>query len=437
MTFADTTCSVGKQGEIGGCTLAPEGPDSRVAFTPLKPGEGIRLSGTITAFSPPVIPPEPDLPIHRQDHRRQLALTTVPIGLVMAVLVFVVAKRRGRNEVFGGGGAAEAAYGRLAAPAGSTVAGLLPAAPVSTRLVSDAKLESLATTEFVPPKGIDPWQGSVLLNERIDDKTVAAWFSALAASEAITFAQRDGHLVVGIGRRRSELDPSNSALVDQFMHGRAELTLGSYDSHFASAWSSVKAQQAAAIQASGWWKRRAPKADTSAASGPLAIVIIVAILLFFLGGSVVSALFGVFRSTALAYVFAAAVPAFVAYCVYATLLPVRSATGSALALLTESFRRFLDASEGLHVEWAWQQGLLREYSAWAVSLGAADAWGKALEHSNVPPNEYVYANPLLVYSMSSAFSSSHTAPSTSSSGGGGFSGGGVGGGGGGGSSGSW
>ena len=126
---------------------------------------------------------------------------------------------------------------------------------------------------------------------------------------------------------------------------------------------------------------------------------------------------------------------------YRTLLPVRSATGSALALRTESFRRFLAASEGRHVEWAWKQGLLREYSAWAVALGAASAWERALAASSVPPVEYV-SGPLLVYSMGPAFTSAHTAPSSSGGSGGGFSGGGfsggsVGGGGGGGSSGCW
>ena len=102
--------------------------------------------------------------------------------------------------------------------------------------------------------------------------------------------------------------------------------------------------------------------------------------------------------------------------------------------MTESFRRFLAASEGRHVEWAWSQGLLREYSAWAVSLGAADAWGKALAASNVPPSELYGYNPLLVHSVSRSFASSRTAPSR---GGAGASSGGVGGGGGGGSSGSW
>jgi hypothetical protein len=103
-------------------------------------------------------------------------------------------------------------------------------------------------------------------------------------------------------------------------------------------------------------------------------------------------------------------------------------------LRSESFRRFLAASEGKHVEWAWQQGLVREYSAWAVALGAAEAWSKAVKASNIPDPQVSLSGPLLLYSAGSAFSSSRTAPSSSGGGGGG---GGVGGGGGGGSSGSW
>jgi len=120
------------------------------------------------------------------------------------------------------------------------------------------------------------------------------------------------------------------------------------------------------------------------------------------------------------------------------LLPARSAQGSALALRAESFRRFLDASEGSHVEWAWSQGLLREYSAWAVALGEADAWSRALDRANVPEPARLAAAPILIAHMGPSVRSSRTAPSSSGSGGGGgFSGGSVGGGGGGGSSGSW
>ena len=167
----------------------------------------------------------------------------------------------------------------------------------------------------------------------------------------------------------------------------------------------------------------------------------VVILFFFFGaGSLVSALLGTFRGKIPALMFAVIVPYFFAHFVYSVLLPSRSATGSALALRAESFRRFLAASEGKHVDWAWKQGLLREYSAWAVALGAADAWGKALAASNVPAPEMSLASPMWLYSMGPSFETTRSAPSSSGSSGSGFSGfsgGSVGGGGGGGSSGSW
>jgi uncharacterized membrane protein YgcG len=299
-------------------------------------------------------------------------------------------------------------------------------------------MAAMATIEFVPPKGVEPWQGAVLLREHINDETVAAWFSGLVAKEAITLDKVDGDLVMGSGPKRSQLDAAAAAHIDRMLDDRTTLQLGKYDKDFAAAWKAVKADQDESIKASGWWKRLPPN-SASGGGLPAAMLMAFVVLVFFGGASALGAVLGVFKLWPLALLFGLGVPMLMAYTVYRSLLPALSATGSALALRTESFRRFLVASEGQHVEWAWKQGLLREYSAWAVSLGAADAWGKALEHSNVPPTEFGIGNPLLVYSMGSAFAHTRTAPSSSGSSGfgGGFSGGSVGGGGGGGSSGSW
>ena len=309
------------------------------------------------------------------------------------------------------------------------------------QLVADDDMDELATIEFVPPKGIAPWQGAVLLTERIDNATVGAWFSGLVAREAITLDTEDDDLVLAAGPKRSQLDPASASHVDKILGGRDRVELGSYDKKFATAWSDVRKELAASISSSGWWKRMPPGATTQLASAQSIGVLVAVIAIFVFGiGSVITALLGLFDSLGFAIAFGILVPAVIAYFVYRTLLRVRSATGSALALRAESFRRFLDASEGQHVDWAWKQGLLREYSAWAVALGAADAWSNALNQSHVPPAESAsLTHPMLVYSMGSSFASSHTAPSSSGSGssGGSFSGGSVGGGGGGGSSGSW
>ncbi len=426
----DPMCNVGGDGDRGGCSLEQVGDDYRVVFTPLAAGDGVTIGGRIVAYTEPVIPDLPALPASAPDRRVVLALVMIPLGLLGAGVVFLIARRRGRNEVFSGG-AVEAAYGALPPPsAGGT------APSVSTTLVPDSKMAEMTTIEFVPPKGLDPWQGAVLLEERIDDGTVAAWFSALAAAGAITLRDDDGDLVIGSGPRRGELDPSNGAMVDQFMGSRSEIKLGSYDPQFAAAWNAVRVQQGSVIAASGWWRRGAPGSSQASAGFLFRMLILAFVFVFVVGGGVVTAgALGLLQSLPAALLIGLLAPVITAVVVYSTMLASRSATGSALALLTESFRKFLEASEGRHVDWAWSQGLLREYSAWAVALGAADAWGKALSSSGVPASEYAMSNPLLVHSMHSSFASSHTAPSSSGSGG--SSGGGVGGGGGGGSSGSW
>jgi hypothetical protein len=302
-------------------------------------------------------------------------------------------------------------------------------------MVADSKLDELATIEFVPPKGIDPWQGAVLLRERIDDDVVSAWFSALVASEALTIDDSGKKPILGVGRRRGEVDPATSAILNQFFSGRAQVELGTYDPLFASAWGSVRSQQISLIRSSGWWRKRPPGTGSGAKGVLTALALVLVFIGFSVGATVLTSVLGLANSVPIALAIGFVVPVIVAIGVYSTLLPARSATGSALALQAESFRRFLAASEGRHVEWAWTQGLLREYSAWAVALGAADAWSKALAQSNVPPNALGVSNPLIVHSVAHSFASSHTAPSSSGSGGSG--GGGVGGGGGGGSSGSW
>ncbi len=66
----------------------------------------------------------------------------------------------------------------------------------------------MATIEFVPPKGIEPWQGAVLLREQIDDSTVSAWFSGLVAKDAIDLRREGSRVTLVPGPTRAELDVS-------------------------------------------------------------------------------------------------------------------------------------------------------------------------------------------------------------------------------------
>jgi len=431
MSLLNPTCNAGAQGAVGGCTLARDRDVYRAVISPLKPGQGITIGGTITGSTPVVQTADPPLPKRRSNDRLALALAIIPIGLITVAGVYASARRRGRNEVFAGG-AADAAYGSLPLPSGDA------RSRGDVRMVADSKMGELATIEFVPPKGIEPWQGAVLLSERFD-RTVAAWVSGLVAKDAIRLTEDDG-LTIHRGPKYDLLDTETKALVDQMLDYKDELKLGTYNANFGKAWSEVWTLERDSIAKSGWWKRLPPGSARQGGAATKFVGLVVVAFFIFGAGSFITALLGLFRGKILASIFAALVSFIAAHFVYSVLLPARSATGSALALRAESFRRFLAASEGKHVDWAWKQGLLREYSAWAVALGAADAWGKALAASNVPAPEMSLASPMWLYTMGPSFETTRSAPSSSGSSGSGFSGfsgGSVGGGGGGGSSGSW
>jgi uncharacterized membrane protein YgcG len=434
-------CNVGGAGASGGCTLAKDGVLYRTVIAPLAPNTGITVGGTISKLVTPLLVDEPAPVGHRTERRWPLAMATALLGLLAGGAGYLVATRLGRNEV-AGSSAADAAY--VTAPRAPTAPGA-PATPPPappTRLVTDKQLEAMSTTEFAPPEGIRPWQGRLLLREQIDLDSMSAWFGDQIAQEYFTLTGKgttDDPQILGAGPKLHAAPPViRDRIVTLLGSDTSTLTLGKYEPRLATLWDEIRDEQRDMAAQSGWWKKFPPGTNPSFPA-LLGIAVAVAVVVVIL-----SVWRGWVQHWPIALVLAIGVPAAVAGSAYRTLLPVRSAVGSALALRTESFRKFLKASEGTHVDWAWQHGLLREYSAWAVALGAADAWGRAVANSTVPPQQLaMHTGPLLFAASMTNFSSTFTPPPSPSHGGGGgfsgggFSGGGVGFGGGGGSSGNW
>jgi uncharacterized membrane protein YgcG len=416
--LTDTTCNVGPFGTVGGCELQADGGLWRVQFSPLPPGSGITVGGAITGVVDPPEVAEPPIPARRDSHQLPLALGTGALGAIVGVGGFLLFRRMGRNEV-GGASAADAAFGRN------------DDGPV--RLVTDAELAAMATTEFEPPRGLRPWHGALLLQEKVTPSTVSAWFSDQIAQGVIELSADGG--TMSAGPKLDQAPPVTRERFETLLGDDGTLTLGTYHAPLTTLWNEVTEEQKTAARESGWWKRGAPGSPTTVPPALIAAGVMMALLVFLAFWA------GLRQSIVMTILVAMVGPAFVAGWAYASLLPRRSASGSAAALKAESFRNFLEKSEGKHVDWAWQHGLLREYTAWAVALGAADAWGRAISASAVPPPELgVNTMPLLLYSHAHQWQNTYTAPSTSGSSGfsgGGFSGGFSGGGGGGGSSGSW
>ncbi|MEP6298724.1 MAG: hypothetical protein ABJ382_15475, partial [Ilumatobacter sp.] len=368
--------------------------------------------------------------------------TQLVLGAATAIGIFAWFRRRGSNEVFGAGGAADAAFapttvGGPPGPPGMSHELPVPAAgdwvaDVPTYRVPDSRLAELATVEFVPPRGVAPWQGNVLLSENVSDSTVSAWFSEMVARGAIEIHGESDGVTLQPGQTDARLSAVDRRHLAEIFRSSPVVALGAYDSSFAAVWKKIRSEQERVVAESGWWKR----SSTGSAVDGTTVVIVALGVVVTLVATLVALVLGALNSIVGAALLSVAVALVVAGLAYASMLASRTATGSALTLRTESFRRFLDASEGRHVDWAWEQGVTREYSAWAVALGAAEAWSKAIESSNIDQTANFTA-PMLLHTYASTISSTRVAPSTSSSGGGGFSGGGVGGGGGGGSSGSW
>jgi hypothetical protein len=429
-----TSCDTGSYGSFGGCELVRDDTGNYVAvIAPLAPNDGITVGGRIDGLTDVELPPARAQPDGAASGFAPLGLLMIPIGMLGAASAFYWNRRRGSNDVSGAGGAADAAFGGLPSP------GARSSSPVGpTRRVTDRELARMATIEFVPPRGLDPWQGMALLRESVDDQTVLAWFSGMVAREAlvVTGSGSDAQLV--LGPKHDRLSLVDQAHVARLFAGETTIELGTYDPDFASTWRNVADEQEGFIEESGWWNTKVRGSGGALRKVVTGVVVIAFTFVFFNVGALFAAAgVGVLSSPWFAIVLGFLVPFLVARLVYGSMLPSRTATGSALALRTESFRRFLASSEGKHVDWAWEHGVLREYSAWAVALGAAEAWSRAIGSSNIPDPTAAMSGPMLMYTLGPTFASTHTAPSSSGSSGGGFSGGGTGGGGGGGSSGSW
>ena len=419
-------CNVGRGGTSGGCTLQQVGDEYRVVFQPLEAGDGITVGGQIVRAFTAAEVPVPPIPSRRGDASGLLVAGVGVTGVGAAAGTFLLARRLGRNKV-AGGGAADAAYG-----------GGGPAL-----LMSDSAMEDFVTTEFVPPPSMTPWEGAMLLRERVDNQTVEAWYATQIAKEALVL-QPGSPATLAAGPKLQMLGGEDRARLNALVSGSTPtITLDKYQPRLASLTAKVRKAQIAKAKKSNWWEKFPPGSQVhfpAAVSGVVAVAALGVVLAVWAGWR---------QHVLVAFGVALGGTAAVAMAAYLPLLPVRSVQGSALAIRVESFRRFLLASEGKHVDWAWQQGILREYTAWAVALGAADAWGDALADSTIPPPQLSqFTTPFLVHTYWSSLQTSSRMPSSSGSGGsggwsggggfsGGFSGGSVGGGGGGGSSGSW
>lgn len=416
--LSDVLCSQGEAGSWEPCSVSqPEPGHLVVEVDKLNSFEGV----TVTATPTRPLAVVPALPLPPSGAARDPgtgvlppAVTAAAIALLAAAGTSIGVRRAGREYVWAGG-SADAAFGPQFGD------------EYPVRLVDHDELDSLASTEFAPPRGISAWQGGVLYRESVSKDQQVAWLLERAIAGEIEIEGEDDDLTLHL----LDVDSSDPQALNGLFGGRKTVDLSKYDKQFASGWDSLGNRLSRWYVDSEYWDPEGDRKRTRALviGIPLALLGLIGLVVFsaFANRSGPAWLVGVGLS-------GLAVGVGFSLLVRRWELRMRTPEGSGLWILIESFRQFIHDSDAQHVDDAAKRGVLLDYTAWAVALGEVDRWSKAVEEARLQGSP-IGPQALFMASMAphlgSATSSASTAPSTSGGGGS------VGGGGGGGGGGSW
>ncbi len=423
-------CSKGRAGAWDGCEAIEVEPGHLVVEVGgLDAEEGITISAT-AGETLSEVPTAPELTVGDADDPGSGLLLPGAVAAVAALAAALAAaavvQRMGRELVWAGG-SADAAFGPQ----------FDDKYPVER--VDQDRLHELASIEFAPPKDLTSWQGGIIHAEAVKDDHAVAWLLDRANAGEISLSGTGKNLSMTLEKVDSPEDKSLQAMFGK----RATVDLSSYDRQFAFGWKQLKVTLKRWYEDSPYWDQAGDRrrAKVRNIGFPVVAAGLVILIAFAVAAGRARAIW-----LAPAAVGACIAGAGIAMILRSWELRIRTPEGSGLWILTESFRRFINKSDAQHVEAAAKQGVLLDYTAWAVALDEVDHWSVAVKSADLADAGPAAPQALYLSSMApslgSAVSTASTAPSSSGSGGGGgssFGGGGgsVGGGGGGGGGGSW
>ncbi|MGP4046535.1 DUF2207 domain-containing protein [Streptomyces sp. 2A115] len=431
-----TRCVQGRTGSEQSCSAAePEPGRLLVTLDKLKAGRGATLyaSGAVSGAADQVAAPVPPSGAADGDpivYPLRTILLVGGLALGSGLLTAGLLRLVGRDRL--------ATDGPAGSPPGTGGGG-------GERRVDIDRLMASLTPTSVPPEGLSPAQGGILLAEQVEPQHQVAWLLGTAIDGYVGIEGDERYPTVRRNAERVPTDPDTEAVLSEMFAGREEFTLGLHDQRFRTAWQKLGTQMTEWQRTSDLWD---PAGERRSRKGKL--IGLAATLLGFAAAIGASVLNGSTNPAGwpIAIVGGLAVGTGLALRRRSWELQSRTARGTALLLQVEAFRRFLADSSPQPADGTIDEDQLELYTAWAVALGEVSGWQQAVAASTAAPaatgtvrrsTALARYGPALAVGLVAAAMVSGTPPSSGGSGSGGSdgSGGGVGGGDGGGGGGSW
>ncbi|MGW0390577.1 DUF2207 domain-containing protein [Streptomyces sp. NPDC003042] len=258
--------------------------------------------------------------------------------------------------------------------AATALAGALVTARLLRLAGRDRRADAL-TPRAVPPEGLSPAQGGILLAERVEPRHQVAWLLGAAIDGHVRIFGEERYPTVRRTTRRDEhTDPATETVLGEMFAGRGEFDLGADDQRFRTAWHTLGDQLADWQRTSGLWDPAGERRSRTARRIGIAAAVLGLVV-----ATAHSPLGGWTGWEGWPIVVAGAVVAGAGLALWlrAWELQGRTARGAALWGQAESFRRFMADPHPTDAT--------ALYTAWAVALGELAAWQRVVTASTTEP----------------------------------------------------